>query len=161
VFFIAKIVAAEPSPSAVAAGANDARLKSGAIVTWVYEYDMCRHEVTEEAEANADLVGLSFSQLQQKYPQARIVLFEPDAVTLEMSFTCYCPSHYILKKDGDELGLFRTRAGTDEQEKIQEYHIKFDSISAGERDAVSVGREFSDMTDVGVYIQKLLRNSGS
>ncbi len=76
-------------------------------------------------------------------------------MTLEVSFACYCPSHYILEKDGNELGLFRTQSGTDKQEKIQEYHIAFDSIPADEKETVSIGREFSDMTDVGKYIESL------
>jgi hypothetical protein len=157
-----RIVEVEPSPTALAAGvegANDSLISSGATITWIYEYDMCRHEITETSEAGKDLVGLSFTQLQEKYPDARIVSFEGNAVTLEKSFACYCPEHCILKKDGSELGLFRTRAGTDEQEKIQEYHIAFDNLSSDEKETLSIGREFSDMTDVGVYIEKLLSDS--
>ena len=155
-----RIVAADPSPTTLEADANNARLSEGASVTWIYEYEMCRHQITETTAAGEDFVGLSFTQLQEKYPDARIVSFEPEAVTLKRIFSCYCPSHYILKKDGGELGLFHTKAGTDEQEKIKEYPISFDSLPVDEKEAVGIGKEFSSMTDVGVYIEKLMRNSG-
>ncbi len=56
-----RIVAAEPSPTAVAAGvegASNSLIASGAVVTWVYEYDMCRHEITETMEADKESGGV-------------------------------------------------------------------------------------------------------
>ena len=154
-----RIVEAEPSPTAVAVGADETRLSAGATVTWVYEYEMCRHEVTVNTVAGDDLAGLSFAELQQKYPQARITSFGPNDATLEISFACYCPDHYILKIQDGGLSLYHTITGTAEQEKLQEYQIDVGSLSEDDEEELAIGREFPEMEDVTVYIEKLRHNS--
>lgn len=154
-----RLVEPEPEQTAVEAGADDARIASGATVTWIYEYDMCRHEITEASQADKALIGLSFSQLRQKYPDARIVSFEPDAVVLEKQFYGYCPSHYILKKDGDKISVFRTKSGTDEQEKTREYNILFEDVPDDEKDMLSAGRVFASMPDLEDFVYNLIKQS--
>lgn len=152
-----RIVEAEPSPTAVEAGANDARIENGASVTWIYDYEMCRHTDAVTSTADKTLVGLSFTQLQQKYPDCRIDLFEPDDIVLEKSLLCYCPRHYILKKNDEVLSVFRTKAGTEEYEKLRDFDISFDDIEKNEQESLTTGRVFSDMTDIEHYVFKLLQ----
>jgi hypothetical protein len=154
-----RIVEADPSPSDVAAGADDMRLSSTATVTWLYEYEMCRHEITINTVAGDELKGLTFTELQKKYPQAHITKFGPNDATLKISFACYCPEHFILKINGGGLSLYHTIAGTSDQEKIKEYQIDADSLSKEEEEELAIGREFPDMEDVTAYTEKLQRNS--
>lgn len=147
------IVAAEPTED-IAAEADNTRLSADAVVTWVYDYEMCRHKITETTAAG-ELAGLTFTGLQYKYPKARIAAFGPGDATLELSFACYCPDHFILKKEGDVLALYRTLAGTDSQEKIREYPIDADSLAAEENDELTLGRVFSDRMDAAIYVEKL------
>lgn len=147
------IVAAEPAED-IAAEADNTRLSADAVVTWVYDYEMCRHRITETAAAG-ELAGLTFTGLRQKYPKARIAAFGPDDATLELSFACYCPDHFIFKKEGDVLALYRTLAGTDSQEKIREYPIDADSLTEEENDELMTGRVFSDRMDAAIYVGKL------
>ena len=147
------IVAAEPTED-IAAEADNTRLSADAVVTWVYDYEMCRHKITETTAAG-ELAGLTFSWRQYKYPKARIAAFGPGDATLELSFACYCPDHFILKKEGDVLALYRTLAGTDSQEKIREYPIDAGSLAAEENDELTIGRVFSDRIDASIYVEKL------
>ena len=147
------IVAAEPTED-IAAEADNTRLSVGAEITWVYEYEMCRHKITE-TRAAGDLAGMSFAGLQQKYQKARITAFGPDDAALELSFACYCPDHYILKKEGDVFCFFYTLAGTDRQERIREYPIDIDSLTAEENGELTIGRMFTDREDAAAYVEKL------
>ncbi|NLT96958.1 MAG: hypothetical protein GXW96_02165 [Christensenellaceae bacterium] len=147
------LVANEPTDD-IAAEADNTRLSANAVITWVYDYEMCRHKLTETTEA-AELAGLTFTELRQKYPRARIAAFGPGDATLELSFACYCPDHFILKKEGDVLALYRTLAGTDRQDKIREYPIDAGSLTAEEIEELMVGRVFADRMDAAIYVEKL------
>ena len=147
------LVANEPTDD-IAAEADNTRLSANAVITWVYDYEMCRHKLTETTEA-AVLAGLTFTELRQKYPRARIAAFGPGDATLELSFACYCPDHFILKKEGDVLALYRTQMGTDRQDKIREYPIDAGSLIAEEIEELMVGRVFADRMDAAIYVEKL------
>jgi len=146
----------EPKPEEdIEAGARNTRLSADAAITWVYEYEMCRHRITKTTAAGDDLEGLTFSGLQQKYPEARITAFGADDATLELSFGCYCPNHYILRKDDDSLGLYRTVTGTDSQEKLREYRVNMRMLSEEENDELTIGSVFADREEVLAYVEKI------
>ena len=152
-----RIVEAEPSPDTAEAEANDSRIATGAAITWIYEYDMCRHTDTVTDTADKSLISLSFTQLQQKFPDVRIVSFEPDAVVLEKDFLCYCPLHYILKIKDGSLSVFRTKKGTDESEKLRDFNIAVDDIDKNEQTVLKTGHVFADKSDVERYVYKLMQ----
>jgi len=151
---------AEPSPTAAAvAEAGGARIAADATVRWEYVYEMCSHTVTVEAPVDEELVGLTFTELQEQYPEAYIVEFSSEEVVLRQSFACYCPEHYILKKKDDELAIYRTKLGSDEQYVYRLIHLPFDSIEAGERTVLTVGRVFDTLQDAESYIDEVLEGS--
>lgn len=153
-----RIVDAKPTPTAVEAGANNDRIAAGASITWVYDYDMCRHTETVETTADKDFVGLSFTQFQQKYPGFRIVSFDADAVVIKKELLCYCPQHLVLKKDGDIISVYRTKSGSDEQEKLRDFGVDIMGIDPDEQKALETGRVFSDMSEIERYISGLLQD---
>ena len=150
-----RIVEPEPTLGDVEAGANDARISSGAIVTWKYEYEMCRHCIQEKKPADVEMIGLSFSQFRENYPDLRVISFESDSLVVEKSFDCYCPDHYILKLNGENLAVYRTRLGTDEQEMYSSIDTRLDLIDPDKRSVLVAGRVFSTMGDLKDYVEKI------
>ncbi len=151
---------AEPSPTAAAvAEGGGVRIGKDATVRWEYVYEMCGHTVAVETVADEKLVGLAFTQLQELYPDARIVAFDEDEVVLRRTFACYCPEHYILKKDGDELAVYRTKEGADEQRVYRLVHIRFDDIEKSEQNVLAIGRVFDSLQDAESYIADVLGDS--
>lgn len=140
---------------AAAAGEDNVKISRNATMRWVYEYEMCTHTVTAEATVDEELAGLTFTQLQQKYPKARIVSFDSKRVELKMRYACYCPEHYILKKHDNELAIFCTKSGTDEQRVFRLIHIGFDSIEEGEQEVLETGRVFDSAADAQAYLNAL------
>ena len=153
-----RIVEAKPSSDTAAVEANDSRIAAGAAITWIYEYDMCRHMDTIKDTADKSMVGLSFTQLQQKYPDVHIVSFEPDAVVLEKDMICYCPMHYILRIKDGSLSVYRTKTGTDKSEKLRDFNIAIEDIDKNEQPVLKTGRVFADMSDVERYVYKLMQS---
>ena len=134
-------------------------IAQNATVRWEYGYEMCSHTVTVEAPVDEELVGLTFTELQEQYPEAYIVEFSSEEVVLRQSFACYCPEHYILKKKDDELAIYRTKLGSDEQYVYRLIHLPFDSIEAGKRAALTTGRVFDSLQDAESYIDEVLGGS--
>lgn len=148
-----RVVKVTPAPSEVPAGADDSKIAKSAKVEWEYEYRMCGHSVHLSCMADDNITGLTFSQLQAEYPDARIISFEPDRIALKMSFECYCPRHYILKRYGEGLAVFRTTLGTDEQEKYRELNIRLSDINAEEREVLETGKIFESLDNLDNYLE--------
>lgn len=145
-----------PDPSSVLpAGADDARIEKSATVKWDYEYKKCAHHIFVSCQVDEDMAGLSFSMLQEQYPDIKIVDFEPDRLVLKKSFDCYCPEHMILKKHEDELAIFRTALGTDKEEIYLKISIEFDDLGADERQVLSIGKVFNDLEGLENYIEDI------
>ncbi len=150
-----RVVKITPSPSDVPAAADDSEISKGAVVKWEYEYEMCGHSVYLSCMADDHTIGLKFSQLQAEYPDARIVSFEPEMVSLKMSFDCYCPRHYILKRYMDSLAIFRTILGAGEQETYRKIPIRFDGLNADEQEVLEAGKLFESIEELERYIENI------
>lgn len=140
----------------VPAGADGARIAKGARVIWNVDYKMCGHSLFLETGADDGMIGLSFSQFCIEYPELRIIRFTPSKIELKTSFNCYCPEHFVLKKSGDMLAVFRTAPGTDKQDIYLNTQICFDDIKDDERKPMEIGRVFGSFADLEAYIAKLI-----
>lgn len=150
-----RVVEVTPTASEMPAGADDSKVAKGAAVEWEYEYRMCGHSIFLNCEADDNIVGFTFSQLQAENPNVRIVTFEPGKLVLKLSFYCYCPRHYILKQNRDELAIFRTILGSDEQEIYREVPLRFDDLSTDEQKVLESGKLFESLDELEYYIENL------
>jgi hypothetical protein len=150
-----RVVQITPAPSDLPAAADDSKIAKGAVVKWEYEYRMCGHIVYLSCMADDHIIGLTFSQLQAEYPDARIISFEPEMVSLKLGFDCYCPRHYILKRYKEELAVLRTILGSDEQETYRKVPVRFDDLSADEQEVLEAGKLFESIDELEYYIENL------
>lgn len=134
---------------------DDAKISESAIVNWDYEYKMCCHHIFIQCQIDENMVGLTFSQLQETYPEVRIVSYDADKLTLKKTFDCYCPEHFILKQYNKQLAIFRTAFGTAKQEVYIEVPISFDEIDYDERKVLSVGKVFNGLDDIESYLENI------
>lgn len=156
-FFIAQSeprIVEEKEPLAV--DADNARIDREAIVLWHIDYKMCGHSITVENNVDENMIGLSFSQFCNKYPNLKVVDFSAHKIEIKTSFYCYCPEHYILKKCDDMLAIYRTAPGTDNQEIYIKTQICFDDIDSGEKEVLTMGRVFGSLEDIDSYIVNIL-----
>jgi hypothetical protein len=152
-----RVVEVKPEDE-VAAGADDSMIAKGAKIDWIYEYGMCSHNIYLSCDADEDMVGLKFSEFQAEYPDVRIVSFEPDKLTLKMSFDCYCPRHYILRRHSNGLAVLRTILGTGEHEIFYEVPVRFEEINGDEKIVLEAGKLFDSIEEMEEYIKTLIYN---
>ncbi len=147
----------EEEDEVVQAEADNDRIGTDTVITWDYEYEMCKHHVFMDAEPDTDMIGLTFTQLEKKYPDIVIVSFSADEVVLKKRLECYCPEHFILKRNADKLAVYRTAAGTDKQDIYIEVDTLFSSLDKEQQEQMEDGRVFSDIADLQMYLEKLDR----
>jgi len=145
----------EEDEPAVQAGADNDRITKDTVITWDYEYEMCKHHVYVDAAPDPEMISLGFSQLQDAYPSVHIVSFSAEEVVLNKSFKCYCPEHYILKKSEDKLGVFRTSAGSDKLDIYINIDIDFKDLEEDDQQALETGRVFSSFDDLQTFLEKM------
>lgn len=150
-----RVVETAPEPSDMPAGADDTSIEKGAMIEWCYEYGMCSHNVCLTREADKDMTGLKFSEFRLKYPDVRIISFEPDKLSLKKSFDCYCPRHFILRKHEGGLAVMRTLLGSDEQDIILVIPVSLSSIEQDEMSALEAGKLFDSIEEIELYIEKI------
>ena len=154
-----RIVAADEQEP-IAAGADDTRIAQGAKIIWYIDYQMCGHSVTLETIADSDSVGLTFTQFCEKYDDVRVLSFSSAQIELKKRLMCYCPEHYILKKNGDMLAVYRTSLGTDKQDVYLQTQLRFADIEEDEREPLIIGRVFGSFSDLEAYLVKLNEQAG-
>jgi hypothetical protein len=145
----------EEEEPAVQVGADNDRITKDTVITWDYEYKMCKHHVYVDTEPDPEIVGFSFTQLQDAYPNAHIASFSAEEVIINKSFECYCPEHYILKKSGDKLAVYRTASGSDKLDIYINIDIDYEDLEQDDQKALEAGRVFTDFDDLQVYLEEL------
>ncbi|MGI5849828.1 MAG: hypothetical protein ACOX8Q_07170 [Christensenellales bacterium] len=134
---------------------NDAKISKNAMVQWDYEYKMCSHHIYLRCQVDQNMVGLSFSEFQEYYPDVRIVSFDTNELSLKKTFDCYCPDHYILKSYNQGLAIFRTILGSDEQEIYLEIQFNLQAVRDDEKQVLEVGKLFNSVDDLEHYIENI------
>ncbi len=150
---------ADDDDEAVQAEADNDRIAADAVITWDYEYEMCRHHLYVDTQPDPDIIGLTFTKLKNKYPDIVIVSFSADEVVLKKRLECYCPEHFLLKRNADKLAVYRTAAGTDKQDVYIDVDIDFAKLSKQQQEQLEDGRIFSDINDLQIFLKKLNRTN--
>ncbi len=152
---IVEIVNTPEASPALPAGANDEKIEDNATIKWDYEYKKCEHHIYVSCQIEKEMAGLTFSMFSEKYPDIKIIDFSTDNLVLKKTFDCYCPEHMILKKYKNELAVFRTSLGTDNQEIYIKIPIKFDNLDTDEKKVLSAGKVFNNRRDMEDYIEDI------
>lgn len=139
----------------VPAEAAGAFIREGATVEWDYLYIMCAHHIYVRKTADKSMEGLTLTGFQASFPDVRVVSFSPDKLALSRSFCSYCPDHYVLKRYGDELGVYKTVPGTQDQKIYIEIPVLFSNIAYDEKPAIETGKIFDSLDDINSYIKNI------
>lgn len=151
-----RVVAGEAEEEPVVeAGANDARITRETVITWDCEYEMCEHHVYVTAEPDEKMIGLGFTQFEETYPDVVIASFSPDEVVLKKRLECYCPSHYILKRNKDKLAVYRTTAGSGSLDVYRDVDVRFDALEKQQQEVLEKGRVFGSFDDLQSYLERI------
>lgn len=140
---------------AVEAMADDNQvLSSNADVKWEYYYIKCFHTEYVETRADKSMIGKTGKEIASLYG-AGLVSFEPNKIVLRKEINCYCPNHYILKKDGDKISIYKTKSGSSDLELIKNIGFSFDSLSDSLKIDVGNGKVFGTLEEIEYFLEDL------
>lgn len=115
------------------------------------EYQLCGHVSEEEMDMPAAYVGLDKQQLRQVLENTSISKFSAKEVVLTKRPYCYCPEHLVVYWEEGMLQVYRTKAGGDQAELVQQLALDRGALSSAEVRALRQGKVFSTMAEVRAY----------
>ena len=140
---------------AVSVAANDF-LKKDAMIEIVSDYAFCGHKETVKGNASYfGFAGLTLDELLQKKEFATVKKFSQSGVVLEVKPEEFCPKHFTLKFDGDELYIYKTDSKTGELEKYLELNIYRKGVYPVYRDELDIGRVFENTNEINRYLKEI------
>ena len=103
----------QPSPTDAEVIQNNNVLADDAVVTLEYMHSKCKHTV-KQIKTGDHIAGLTRQELEVMFYGMQVTEFSRNGATLMKSVDQYCPNHYILKKEVDEIRIYRPEAGKTE-----------------------------------------------
>ncbi|MGI6706958.1 MAG: hypothetical protein ACOX6S_12235 [Clostridia bacterium] len=125
------------------------------VFKWVYFYNKCNHTTVKEQKADSKSVGYDEKQLKDLYPESKILGFTKDKVVFYKVFHQYCPKHFILKREDNFLGIYRTVENTDRMKMIKRFDIPYDSLDEDLRERIEEGIVENSQEDIESILENL------
>ena len=116
----------------------------------------CGHTVVSTLENAPAFVGLTKTELANRYPKAIITSFSSDLVHFVERFEGYCPEHLVLQTDDDgALKVMRMQAETLENLCVLEISGTFDDFDKETIQQLKLGEAFSSLDEINQYVENL------
>lgn len=85
---------------------SESRVSPNAIVNEKRYYKKCDHLIRETVDIPEELVNMSEEDVKKYYAGWNIEKYTPTEITIYKEFSGICNEHYIVKKNGDVLGIY-------------------------------------------------------
>lgn len=145
------ITSPQPSPTDIEVIQQNNILAQDAVVMLEYMHSKCKHTVRQMKTGN-QISGLTKQELEVMFPGMQVTEFSRNGATLKKSVDQYCPNHYILKKEGEEINIYRPEAGRTElklEKSISGIVIIDDSLGLEE------GLVFDNLNDIEEFLEEI------
>lgn len=84
----------------------ESKVSPNAIVNEKRYYKKCDHLIRETVDIPEELVNMSEEDVKKYYAGWNIEKYTPTEITIYKEFSGICNEHYIVKKNGDVLGIY-------------------------------------------------------
>jgi hypothetical protein len=111
----------------------------------------CSHEIV--TVGGESLVGKTREEAEIAYPGWTLVSFENSEAVFEKTFLGYCPAHYILRLEDEELGIYRTDETTYTEKRLMVLDYDADALDDAERAELERGLAFDDLNGINAYLE--------
>lgn len=85
---------------------SESKVSPNAIVNEKRYYKKCDHLIRETVDIPEELVNMSEEDVKKYYAGWNIEKYTPTEITIYKKFSGICNEHYIVKKNGDVLGIY-------------------------------------------------------
>lgn len=84
----------------------ESKVSPNAIVNEKRYYKKCDHLIRETVDIPEELVNMSEEDVKKYYAGWNIEKYTPTEITIYKEFLGICNEHYVVKKNGDVLGIY-------------------------------------------------------
>ena len=127
----------------------------------IYKYTLCEHEQSQEEPIEADWVGLSEEEIEQKLEEGfSIKEFSAESVCLEKQIAQYCRITFFCSIATVNCCLHRPRHSRTRLKRFAAYDIEADTLDLQTYDILRAGKVFSSQEEAAEYIRKILLRNG-
>ena len=85
---------------------SESKVSPNAIVNEKRYYKKCDHLIRETVDIPEELVNMSEEDVKKYYAGWNIEKYTPTEITIYKEFSGICNEHYIVKKNGNVLGIY-------------------------------------------------------
>ena len=85
---------------------SESKVSPNAIVNEKRYYKKCDHLIRETVDIPEELVNMSEEDVKKYYAGWNIEKYTPTEITIYKEFSGICNEHYVVKKNGDVLGIY-------------------------------------------------------
>lgn len=118
-------------------------------------YNSCGHTQYHTLD-KPDWIGKTREELAALSPADSIALFNAKEVCLVRVVDAYCSEHLQLRTGADgNVGVYRTNAGTHQDELILALPTRAEDLSEGARSDLSDGLLFGSMEEINAYLESM------
>ena len=131
---------------------SESKVSPNAIVNEKRYYKKCDHLIRETVDIPEELVNMSEEDVKKSYAGWNIEKYTPTEITIYKEFSGICNEHYIVKKNGDVLGIYiENDDGVDEW--LEDTQIEIQYLPKEDIKNFEVGVKVVGKTNLNLFLE--------
>lgn len=118
-------------------------------------FESCGHEVLSEPPQKA-FIGYTQTELESFYAPCVIGRFDGEQIEINQSMENYCPKHYVLKQEGEDLCVYRTESEhlTWQLERVLDTELAA-MLQDEMHEQLAKGIAFDSLSEIDAYLESI------
>ncbi len=126
------------------------------LVITKYTFLLCGGHTEQRQETGGPLVGLNKTQIEEKYPDAKVAELTNKRAVIERELERYCPKHVVLfLDDQNRLSISQTDETDLEKENITTLTYDVSYLPEEELSKLEEGLVFDSLEEINIYLEGL------
>lgn len=131
---------------------SESKVSPNAIVNEKRYYKKCDHLIRETVDIPEELVNMSEEDVKKYYTGWNIEKYTPTEITIYKEFSGICNEHYIVKKNGDVLGIY-IENDDGVQEWLEDTQIEVQYLPEEDIKNFEVGVKVVGKTNLNLFLE--------
>ena len=131
---------------------SESKVSPNAIVNEKRYYKKCDHLIRETVDIPEELVNMSEEDVKKYYAGWNIEKYTPTEITIYKEFSGICNEHYIVKKNGDVLGIY-IENDDEAEEWLEDTQIEIQYLPEEDIKNFEVGVKVVGKTNLNLFLE--------
>ena len=131
---------------------SESKVSPNVIVNEKRYYKKCDHLIRETVDIPEELVNMSEEDVKKYYAGWNIEKYTPTEITIYKEFSGICNEHYIVKKNGDVLGIY-IENDDEAEEWLEDTQIEIQYLPEEDIKNFEVGVKVVGKTNLNLFLE--------